>query len=66
MLRNREDIDHLKHVCMGTNLVTDPDTAWQGNWSCIEKDQPAVLLSTALAHVTAKLFEPISVENNFI
>jgi hypothetical protein len=34
---DREDNEHLKHVCMRTNLVTEPDTAWQGIRSCIAK-----------------------------
>ncbi len=35
-LMNQEESEHLKHVCMRTNLVTEPDTVWQGNESCIE------------------------------
>jgi hypothetical protein len=35
-LTDREDNEHLKHVCMRTNLVIEPDTAWQGIRSCIE------------------------------
>jgi hypothetical protein len=36
-LMDREDNEHLKHVCMRMNLVTEPDTAWQGIQSCIAK-----------------------------
>jgi hypothetical protein len=29
------ETERILTVCMGTNLVTEPDTAWQSNWQCV-------------------------------
>ncbi len=65
ILINREDNEHLKHVCMRTNIVTEPDTAWQGNRSCIENYAGSPFKSTFGTHYS-KPIKPISVESNLI
>ncbi len=49
----------LEHVCTRTNLVTEPDTAWQGNRSCIENYAGRPLKGTFGTHYS-KPIKPIS------
>ncbi len=56
ILMNQEDNEHLKHVCMRTNLVTEPGTAWQGNRGCIELYAGHLLKGTFGTHYS----KPIS------
>ncbi len=61
----REENEHLEHVCMRTNLVTEPGTACQGNPSCIENYAGRHLWHT-IQQTYHFLVKPISVESNLI